>query len=81
MKLTVNIISFRYGHLVANAVESVLAQTRQAGVTLRVFDDGVGDCPQSQGFTQMWIWWSVRPIWDKLLVCRMRWTNFPRIDV
>lgn len=41
--LTVNIMSFKYGHLVSQAVESVLWQSLQPDV-LRVYDDGVGDC-------------------------------------
>lgn len=44
MSITVNIVSYRYGHLAAHAIESVLAQTLQAGVKIRFFDDGVGDC-------------------------------------
>lgn len=43
MSLTVNIVSYRYGHLVAQAIESVLCQTEPATV-IQVFDDGVGDC-------------------------------------
>jgi glycosyltransferase involved in cell wall biosynthesis len=41
--ITVNIVSFRYGHLAATALESVLSQTRKPDV-VRVIDDGVGDC-------------------------------------
>lgn len=43
MQVTVNIVSYRYGHLVAHAVESVLAQSKLPDV-IRVIDDGVGDC-------------------------------------
>lgn len=43
MSITVNIISYKYGHLVCNALESVLGQTQKPDV-IRVFDDGVGDC-------------------------------------
>lgn len=41
--ITVNIMSYKYGHLAAQAVESVLSQTRKADV-IRLYDDGVGDC-------------------------------------
>src|SRR3990167_4324043 len=41
--ITVNIMSYRYGHLAAQAVESVLWQTRPAD-EIRLYDDGVGDC-------------------------------------
>jgi Glycosyl transferase family 2 len=40
---TVNVVSYRYGHLVAHAVESVLCQTQLPDV-VRVIDDGIGDC-------------------------------------
>lgn len=43
MTITCNIMSYFYGHLVCQAVESVLAQTLKPDV-IRVFDDGVGDC-------------------------------------
>lgn len=43
MSITVNVVSYRYGHLVAHAVESVLAQSEPPAV-VRVFDDGIGDC-------------------------------------
>lgn len=43
MRITINIVSYRYGHLVAHALESVLGQTVQPDV-IRVYDDGVGDC-------------------------------------
>lgn len=41
--VTCNIMSYRYGHLVCHAIESVLSQTALPDV-IRVFDDGVGDC-------------------------------------
>lgn len=40
--VTVVIISYRYGHLVAQAIESALSQTVPCKVV--VIDDGVGDC-------------------------------------
>lgn len=43
MSITVNICSYRYGHLVAHAVESALSQTKKPDV-VRVYDDGIGDC-------------------------------------
>nr|AKH47997.1 Glycosyl transferase family 2 [uncultured marine virus] len=43
MTITVNIMSYRYGHLVAQAVDSVLSQTVKPAA-IRVYDDGVGDC-------------------------------------
>lgn len=46
--ITVNIMSYRYGHLVAQAIESVLWQTERPKV-IRVFDDGVGDCSHISG--------------------------------
>lgn len=36
-------MSYKYGHLVSQAVESVLWQTQKPDV-IRVYDDGVGDC-------------------------------------
>lgn len=41
--LTVVITSYRYGHLAAQAIESVLSQTLRPEV-VRLYDDGVGDC-------------------------------------
>lgn len=41
--ITINIMSYRYGHLVAHAVDSVLSQTVKPDV-VRVYDDGIGDC-------------------------------------
>jgi len=41
--LTVNIMSYKYGHLVAHCVDSLLSQTKVPDV-IRVYDDGVGDC-------------------------------------
>ena len=41
--VTVNIVSYGYGHLVAQALESVLAQSRPPTKVV-VWDDGVGDC-------------------------------------
>lgn len=43
MSLTVNVMSWNYGHIAAHALESVLAQTKKADV-VRFFDDGAGDC-------------------------------------
>lgn len=43
MSLSVNIMSYRYGHLAAQAIESVLNQSRRADV-VRFYDDGAGDC-------------------------------------
>ena len=43
MKIQVNVMSYKYGHLVAHCVESLLAQTRKPDV-IKVFDDGAGDC-------------------------------------
>lgn len=40
--ITVNIVSYRYGHLVAHAIDSVLSQSRMPDV-IKVWDDGVGD--------------------------------------
>lgn len=42
MSITVVIPSYKYGHLVSHATESVLAQTRQADRII-VCDDGAGD--------------------------------------
>lgn len=41
--LIVVIASFKYGHLAAHAIESVLSQTKQPSHIIFV-DDGVGDC-------------------------------------
>lgn len=41
--LTVNICSYKYGHLAAQAIESVLGQTVKPDV-VRFFDDGARDC-------------------------------------
>lgn len=41
--ITVAIVSYKYGHLGAQAIESVLAQTRKPDRVIFV-DDGVGDC-------------------------------------
>ncbi len=41
--ITVNIISYKYGHLAAQAIESVLSQTAPPAI-IRLYDDGVGDC-------------------------------------
>lgn len=43
MTLTVNIASYKYGHLAAHCIESVLSQTHKPDV-VRFYDDGVGDC-------------------------------------
>lgn len=43
MSITVAIMSYRYGHLVAHAIESVLSQDTKPDKIL-VVDDGVGDC-------------------------------------
>lgn len=43
MTITVNIMSYRYGHLAAHAIESVLNQTHKPDV-VRFFDDGARDC-------------------------------------
>lgn len=37
------IMSYRYGHLVCHALESVLSQTKKPDI-IKVYDDGVGDC-------------------------------------
>lgn len=42
-QITVVIASYRYGHLVAHALESVLSQTQKPD-KIFVVDDGVGDC-------------------------------------
>jgi glycosyltransferase involved in cell wall biosynthesis len=47
MSLTVNICSYRYGHLAAQAIDSVLSQSMKPDV-VRFFDDGVGDCAYLQ---------------------------------
>lgn len=47
MSITVNIMSYKYGHLVSQAVESVLSQTLKPDV-IRVYDDGIGDCDVSK---------------------------------
>lgn len=41
--ITVNIMSYRYGHLAAQAIESVLNQTMMPD-RINFYDDGVGDC-------------------------------------
>lgn len=46
--IQVNIMSYKYGHLVAQAIESVLAQTQRADKIV-VIDDGVGDCKHIKG--------------------------------
>ncbi len=43
MSVTVVVASYRYGHLVAHAVDSVLSQTKKPERVV-VLDDGVGDC-------------------------------------
>lgn len=43
MTLTVNIMSYKYGHLAAQCIESVLEQTIKPDA-IRFFDDGAGDC-------------------------------------
>lgn len=43
MTVTCVIASFRYGHLAAHAIDSVISQTRKFDKILFV-DDGVGDC-------------------------------------
>ena len=43
MSITVVVLSYRYGHLVSQAIDSVLSQTRLPDKIL-VIDDGVGDC-------------------------------------
>lgn len=43
MQLSVNICSYKYGHLAAQAIESVLNQSVKADV-IRFYDDGAGDC-------------------------------------
>lgn len=43
MKLTVNVMSYNYGHLAAQAIESLLWQTQKPDI-IRFYDDGVGDC-------------------------------------
>lgn len=43
MTLTVNICSYKYGHLAAHCIESILSQTKRPDV-IRFIDDGVGDC-------------------------------------
>jgi glycosyltransferase involved in cell wall biosynthesis len=41
--ITVVIVSYKYGHLVSHAIESVLCQSRKPDKVI-VIDDGVGDC-------------------------------------
>lgn len=43
MSNTVNIMSYRYGHLAAQAIESVIHQSLPPHV-IRFYDDGAGDC-------------------------------------
>jgi glycosyltransferase involved in cell wall biosynthesis len=43
--ITINIMSYKYGHLCAQAIESCLSQTRKPDV-IRVYDDGIGDCKE-----------------------------------
>lgn len=43
MTLTVNIMSYKYGHLAAQAIESVLSQTLMPD-EIRFYDDAAGDC-------------------------------------
>lgn len=43
VSLTINIMSYRYGHLAAHCIESVLNQTVRPDV-IRFYDDGAGDC-------------------------------------
>jgi glycosyltransferase involved in cell wall biosynthesis len=40
--ITVNVMSYKYGHLVAHCVESLLSQTLTP--IIKAYDDGVGDC-------------------------------------
>jgi hypothetical protein len=48
MTLTVNVMSYRYGHLAAHAIESLLYQTAKPDV-IRFYDDGAGDCKHLPG--------------------------------
>ena len=41
--ITVNIMSYKYGHLVAQCVDSIVNQTLKPDI-IRVYDDGIGDC-------------------------------------
>lgn len=41
--VTLNIMSYKYGHLAAQAIESALCQTTPFDV-INFYDDGVGDC-------------------------------------
>lgn len=58
--ITVCIMSYRYGHLVAQAVESVLAQTLQPKQIV-VVDDGAGDCDQALKHYEGQVWYVRRP--------------------
>lgn len=48
MTTTCCIMSYKYGHLAAQAIESVLYQSQPFDV-VRFFDDGVGDCKHLEG--------------------------------
>ena len=48
--LTIVIASYRYGHLAAHCIESILSQTKAPEKILFV-DDGVGDCGHLEGVT------------------------------
>ena len=41
--ITVNIMSYKYGHLAAHCIESVINQSHKPDV-IRFYDDGIGDC-------------------------------------
>lgn len=41
--ITVCIMSYKYGHLAGQAVESVITQTKKP-TKIKLYDDGVGDC-------------------------------------
>jgi len=43
MKLTINIMSYKYGHLAAQAIESVIEQDLRPDV-INFYDDGASDC-------------------------------------
>ena len=44
MSTTLNIMSYRYGHLAAAAIESAIYQSGKRFNTIRFYDDGAGDC-------------------------------------
>lgn len=82
MSLTVNCVSYYYGHLAAQAIESVLNQTQKPDV-IRLYDDGAFDCgflrkiypeveivtnPENMGIVDNFNWMLKRTQTEKVLM-------------